>query len=173
MIKHKDYVECMQLLGFKRTHRDEYHSGGVTCSYKGNSLVLTHGRTIFATVSIGRAIEFIECAFDVRLHKITAAINTRNMAKDLTRVRSSNVWAVGYNVKQQGDKTGDMMMQFKGPNGGAGDLYIYYDVPLQTYRRLLTAGSVGHTFWVLVRDNFKYSKLTGNKRGVLPNAVNN
>jgi hypothetical protein len=104
---------------------------------------------------------------------IMAAINTKNLAQNLVRVRSSNVWALGYNVKNKGDNVGDMVMQFKNKNGGAGDLYIYYSIPIKVYRRLLNAPSVGHEFWVSVRNNYKYSKLTGNKRGVLPNAINN
>ena len=103
---------------------------------------------------------------------VLAAINTKNLAKDLVRVRSSNVWAYGLNIRNRKDKTGDLLVQFKNKSGGAGDLYIYYDVPTMVYRRLQSAPSKGHYFWVYIRNNFKYSKLTGDKRGKLANAVN-
>lgn len=104
---------------------------------------------------------------------VTAAINTRNLAKNLVRVRSSNVWAYGMNIRKNGDNTGDLVVQFKNKNGGAGDIYIYYDFPVKVYQRWMSAPSVGHFFYVYIRNNYKYSKLTGNKRGVLPNAINN
>lgn len=103
---------------------------------------------------------------------VMAAINTKNLAQNLIRVRSSNVWAYGMNVRNNGDKTGDLIVQFKDKNGGAGNVYIYYDFPVKMYQRWQSAPSVGHFFWQYIRHNYKYSKLTGNKRGVLPNAVN-
>ena len=103
---------------------------------------------------------------------IVAAINTRNLTKNLVRVRSSNVWAYAINIRDRKDKTGDVIAQFKGKNGGPGDIYIYYDVPVNLYRRWVGAPSKGHFFWQYIRNNFQYSKLTGNKRGVLPNAIN-
>lgn len=104
---------------------------------------------------------------------ILAAINTRNLANNLSRVRSSNIWAYGLNVRNRKDKTGDLIVQFKGENGGAGDIYIYYDVPTTIYRRWQSAPSKGHYFWVYIRNNYNYSKLTGDKRGKLKNAINN
>lgn len=103
---------------------------------------------------------------------ITAAINTRDAAKNMVRVKSSNIWSYGINVRNNNDKVGDVLTQFKGPNGGPGDIYIYYDVPVKVYRRWHTAPSRGHYFWQYIRNNFKYSKLTGDKRGKLPNAIN-
>jgi hypothetical protein len=175
MLKRTDYIEAMELLGFTASNRDTYKSEDIFCSYKGNSLVLKHKNTYFATSKIENAIRFIECVMQVGISNIpiTAAINTRNLAQNLVRVRSSNVWAVGFNVKNKGDNKGDLVMQFKGKNGGAGELYIYYDVGLKDYRRLIGAPSVGHQFWVSIRNNYSYSKLSGNKRGVLPNAINN
>ena len=67
---------------------------------------------------------------------------------------------------------GDMLVQFKGPKGGAGDIYLYYDVPVMLYRRWISAPSKGHFFWKYVRNNFSYRKLTGDKKGKLPNAIN-
>ncbi|MCM1226121.1 MAG: KTSC domain-containing protein [Clostridium sp.] len=117
---------------------------------------------------------FINMAFTALSDRqsVLAAINTKNLANDLVRVRSSNVWAYGLNIKNRKDKTGDLLVQFKNKNGGAGDVYIYYDVPVMIYRRWQSAPSKGHYFWVYIRNNFNYSKLTGDKRGKLGNAVN-
>lgn len=103
---------------------------------------------------------------------VLAAINTRNLANNLSRVHSSNVWAYGIDVQNRKDKTGDVIVQFKAKNGGAGDIYIYYDVPKTIFNRWLTAPSKGHYFWVYIRNNFNYSKLTGDKIGKLKNAIN-
>ena len=103
---------------------------------------------------------------------ITSSISSRDITKDMVRVRSSNVWSYKINIKRNGDKFGDVYVQFKGKNGGPGDIYVYYDVPVRTYRRWVSAPSKGHYFWQYIRNNFKYSKLTGNKRGKLENAIN-
>ena len=103
---------------------------------------------------------------------ILASINTRDLMKNMVRVKSSNVWSYAMNIRNRKDKFGDVLVQFKNKAGGPGDVYIYYDVPILLYRRWQSAPSKGHFFWVYIRNNFKYSKLTGNKRGVLPNAVN-
>lgn len=104
--------------------------------------------------------------------KICAALSTKEFSKKLSRVKSSNVWAYGLNVKDKKDDTGDLMVQFKNKNGGAGDVYIYYDVPKVLYRKWQSAPSKGHFFWVYIRNHYKYSKLTGDKHGKLANAVN-
>lgn len=175
MINRNDYTEAMSLLGFSSSTDSVYVSGDILCTYKGNCLTVQHKHNIYATTKVENAIRYIEAAMQIGKHTIpiTAAINTRNLAQNLVRVRSSNVWAIGYNVRNKGDNTGDLVMQFKNPNGGAGDLYIYYDVSIKDYRRLLNAPSVGHQFWTSIRNNYSYSKLTGNRRGVLPNAINN
>lgn len=103
---------------------------------------------------------------------VLAAISTRDLTKNLVRVKSSNMWAYTINIRDRKDKVGDVLVQFKGKNGGPGDIYLYYDVPVNLWRRWLAAPSKGHFFWVNVRNEFQYRKLTGNKRGVLPNAVN-
>ena len=95
---------------------------------------------------------------------INCAISTRELTKNLIRVKSSNIWAYALNIKDKKDKTGDMLVQFKGKNGGPDDIYIYYDVPVLTYRRMLSAPSKGHAFWVYIRGKFPYAKLTGDKR---------
>lgn len=103
---------------------------------------------------------------------VTSAVNTRDLVKQMVRVKSSNVWAIGINIQNRKDKYGDILAQFKGPNGGPGDIYILYDVPIRVYRRWQTAPSKGHYYWQYLRNNYKYSKLTGDKRGKLKNAIN-
>lgn len=105
-------------------------------------------------------------------HAITAAINTRDLSKNLVRVKSSNIWAYGMNLRDRKDKTGEVVVQFKGNKGGPGDVYIYYDVPLVVWRKWLSATSKGHYFWMFIRNTYMYSKLTGDKRGKLRNAIN-
>ena len=108
----------------------------------------------------------------LRLDIIQAAKTTRDLAKNLVRVKSSNVWSRGINVKDNKSSVGDVIVQFKGSKGGPGDIYMYYDVPISVYRRWISAPSVGHYFWVNIRNRYRYRKLTGDKRGKLPNAVN-
>lgn len=103
---------------------------------------------------------------------VQAAISSRDLSKNLVRVKSSNMWAYTINIKQYGDKTGDVLVQFKGKNGGPGDIYMYFDVPVNIWRRWLSAPSKGHFFWENIRNVYKYRKLTGDKRGKLKNAVN-
>lgn len=98
--------------------------------------------------------------------------SSRDITKNLVRVKSSNVWSYGVEIKNADDKIGDVYVQFKGKNGGPGDIYCYYDVDLNTWRKVLSAPSKGHAVWQHLRNNFLYSKLTGDKKGKLPNAVN-
>ena len=106
------------------------------------------------------------------LYDIKSGISTKEITKNLVKVRSSNVWSYGINVKRNGDDVGDVYTQFKDTNGGPGDIYVYYDVPVKVYRRWVTSPSKGHYFWKNIRNQFNYSKLTGDKRGKLQNAVN-
>ena len=92
--------------------------------------------------------------------------------QDLMRVKSSNVWAIGVEVSDDNHRMGTVYVQFKGKNGGPGDAYRYYDVPLTLYRKMTSAPSFGHFVWKYLRNNFQYSKLTGDKRGKLRNAIN-
>lgn len=111
------------------------------------------------------------CRTDDR-QAIMAAVSSRDLTDSLVRVKSSNVWAYGMNVRDDEGKYGDVIAQFKDTHGGPGDLYIYFDVPTSVYRRWVTAPSAGHFFWQYIRNNYRYSKLTGDKRGKLPNAIN-
>ena len=100
---------------------------------------------------------------------IIAAENTRDLAKKLIRVKSSNVWAYAFQPNDY--NKGTMLMQFKGANGGPDDIYIYYDVPNKLWQKFVAAPSKGHFFWQHIRNVFKYGKLTGDKRTKLPNGV--
>lgn len=100
---------------------------------------------------------------------IFSAINTRDLTKNLVRVKSSNIWSYGINVRQAGDNKGDVICQFKDKNGGPGDIYLYEDVPVLVYRKWISAPSKGHYFWQYIRDNYMYRKLTGDKRTHLKN----
>ena len=106
------------------------------------------------------------------LYDIKSGISTREIVKNLVKVRSSNVWSYGINIKHNGDETGDVYTQFKDNNGGPGDIYVYYNVPVKIYRRWVSTPSKGHFFWKNIRNQFNYSKLTGDRRGKLKNAVN-
>lgn len=103
---------------------------------------------------------------------VSCSMTSKELTSKLVKVRSSNIWAYGMNVKSRHDRTGDVYVQFKDKYGRPGDIYVYYDVPVVVYRRWLSAASKGHYFWIYLRNNFKYSKLTGDKRGKLPNAIN-
>ena len=105
-------------------------------------------------------------------HVIESAISTRDLAKNLVRVKSSNLWSYGINIKDRKDKTGDVLVQFKDTNGGPGDMYQYLDVPTNIWRKWLAAPSKGSFLWKYIRDKYPYRKLTGDKRGKLPNAIN-
>ena len=74
-------------------------------------------------------------------------------------------------VKQKGDNKGDLVIQFKGNKGGPGDIYMYFDVPIKLWRQFIGAPSKGHFFWVYIRNNFTYRKLTGDKKTKLKNGV--
>lgn len=101
---------------------------------------------------------------------IMAARSLRDLVNHIVRVKSSNVW--GYNIDTSDGGVGDVVVQFKNESGGPGDVYQYFDVPVRVYRRWAGAPSKGHYFWQNIRNNFKYRKLTGDKRGKLANAVN-
>lgn len=119
-------------------------------------------------------LDFCICDSSYRseiLDKITAA-SSRDLTRDMVRTKSSNIWSYRINVKNNRDKTGDMYIQFKGKNGGPDDIYVYYDVPIKIYKHFVSAPSKGHAFWKYIRNVYKYSKLTGDKRGKLKNAIN-
>lgn len=103
---------------------------------------------------------------------IMAAVSTRDLAKNMIRVKSSNLWAYVFHVSDNNPKLGEMLIQFKGAKGGPGDVYIYYDVPVAIYKKIVAAPSKGHAFWVFIRNKYHYSKLTGDKRTKMPLGIN-
>lgn len=111
------------------------------------------------------------CYTSKRQEVILAAISTRDLSKNLVRVKSSNIWAYTINIKDNKAKTGDVLCQFKGKNGGPGDIYIYYDIPIRLWQKWLAAPSKGHFFWQYIRNNFWYAKLTGDKKTYLKNGI--
>ena len=114
----------------------------------------------------------ILCDRCYRKYVINAAISSKDLTKNMIRVKSSNIWAYNMNIKDRKDKTGDVLVQFKGKNGGPDDIYIYYDVPVMVYRRWHSAPSKGHYFWQYIRNVYNYAKLTGDKRTKLKNGIN-
>lgn len=97
--------------------------------------------------------------------------SSKEVSKDLVRVKSSNIWSYGVQT-ELGRNTCDLYVQFKNPSGGPGDVYQYFDFPIRAWKKFITAPSKGHFFWKYVRNNYRYRKLTGDKRGKLPNAIN-
>lgn len=105
---------------------------------------------------------------------ILASISSRDITKSMVRTKSSNIWSYAINVKDTEKDIGDVYIIFKGKNGGPDKgAYVYYDVPTKVYRKFVGAPSKGHFFWENIRHRYRYSKLFGDKRGKLKNAVNN
>ena len=107
-----------------------------------------------------------------RQEVIECATNSRDLTKNMIRVKSSNLWSYGINIPDARSKTGDVVIQFKGKNGGPGDIYLYENVPINLWRRFITYPSKGAFHWKYIRFNFPYRKLTGDKRTHLPNGIN-
>jgi hypothetical protein len=103
---------------------------------------------------------------------IIASITHTNISNLMNKVKSSNVWSMGVDMNSIKDDFGDVYVQFRSTTGGPGDIYLYYEVPSRVYRSWIAAPSKGHFFWRYIRNRYKYAKLTGDKRGKLPNAVN-
>lgn len=106
------------------------------------------------------------------LQTVLAAISTRDLTKNMIRVKSSNIWAWMINIKERKDREGDVFIQFKGPKGGGGDIYQFFSVPINVWRRLITSPSAGHAFWVLIRDKYSFRKLTGDKKTKMRGGIN-
>lgn len=95
---------------------------------------------------------------------IKAGVSAREITQNMVKVKSSNIWSYCIDIKRASDKTGNVYVQFKGNQGGAGDIYVYFDVPIVVYRRWLTAPSKGHYFWQYIRGKYTFAKLTGDKK---------
>lgn len=116
--------------------------------------------------------EILNFSFLSTTELVLSSISTRDLTKNIVRCRSSNIWGYGINVKDKKDRIGNMIIQFKNKYGGPDDIYMYYDVPIDVYRRMITAPSKGHYMWYNIRNRYRYSKLTGDKRTHLPNGIN-
>jgi len=103
---------------------------------------------------------------------IKAGMSSREITKNMIRVNSSNIWSYCVDIKRAEDKTCNLYIQFKGNNGGAGDVYVYFDVPIIIYRKLISAPSKGHSFWQYIRGKYPFAKLTGDKRTKQKGGVN-
>ena len=114
-------------------------------------------------------LEPLDSSITVKGQPIVAKSTSRDFASKLQRVKSSNVWSYAFNPRDE--YSGDMLVQFKGNNGGPGDIYIYYDVPNKIWRQFVAAPSKGHYFWQYIRNTFTYAKLTGDKRTKLKHGV--
>lgn len=95
---------------------------------------------------------------------ITASISSKEITRNMIRVKSSNVWSYTINVRGNESTVGDVYVQFKDADGSPGDVYVYYDVPISVYRRWHSASSKGHYMWRYIRGKYKYAKLTGDKK---------
>ena len=200
MIDVKEFAEAMHILGFYQIE-DAYSMNrsvgkskvSASAFLQGDSIVLKYwinGKKVNGSTE--KSIEASMLAIETTLaqygwtafesaktpckrmvQNILAAINTQDLSSRLFRVKSSNVWAYRLFMKSRKDKTGDLIVQFKDRNGGPGDVYQYYDVPFTLFHKWQATTSKGHFFWKYIRNYYKYSKLTGDKRGKLANAVNN
>ena len=103
---------------------------------------------------------------------IMAAVSARDITKNMVRVKSSNLWSYTINQRDSQNNVGDMYVQFKGRNGGPGELYVYYDVPMKIYQKFLSAPSKGHALWQYIKGKFTFAKLTGDKRTKQRGGVN-
>lgn len=116
-------------------------------------------------------IEFITLCDVIHKQPVTAGMSARNITQDMIRVKSSNMWAYCIDIKRAQDQTGNVYIQFKGTNGGPGDIYVYFDVPILIYRKLLNAPSKGHAFWQYIRGKYSFAKLTGDKKTKMQGGV--
>ena len=176
------------------TYGFEHDTGDIWVKYEGNTcyilrpdeddmiLNIENGSDSDVFVGTDNIIERLDKDFDdifasvvlrstLDRDKITAA-SSREVSKNMVRVKSSNIWSYTINIKDRHDKVGDVYVQFKGRNGGPDDVYQYLDVPVSLWRRWIVAPSKGHFFWQFIRNNFKFRKLTGDHRTHLPNGIN-
>ena len=171
-----DFIQAMEYMRFtnrsytSRAYYKRCSKAVIKGSYNGRCATVICGSQKIICTDVN---QLVLCLDNLLLHHdntpIFSADSSKTFTNDLVRVKSSNLWSYGMQVKDK--RVGDLYIQFKNKFGGPGDVYRYYDVPIVLYRRLQSAPSKGHFFWVYVRNHYRYSKLTGDKRGRLPNAV--
>ena len=123
---------------------------------------------------VKRYIKCIEIMFifNSKQSQYIQCASSRDVLDTLVRVKSSNIYSYGMDVDNIEDNVGDVVVQFKGRNGEPDDIYMYFDVPIIVFRRWVSTPSKGRYFWRYIRNNYKYRKLTGDKRTKLPNGIN-
>ena len=94
---------------------------------------------------------------------VMAAQGSNDIANYIVPVQSSNIFGYYMDIKRAGDNKGTLYVQFL-KNGMPGDIYAYYDVPLQIARKMASTSSKGHYFWKYIRDKYQTAKLTGDKK---------
>ena len=195
ILTHTDeYEESLNMLGYFRKEPNKFEfelhdnavSSYISITSKGNFYVITeYANHIdeFETPDFDELIHHIIQTEDNLQIEVFATIalcgptsilaaSSKDFVKNnLVRVKSSNIWAYGMDIKNNGDKFGTLYIQFKGPTGGPGDAYSYEDVPIKVWNAGISAPSKGHWFWKYIRNNYMYRKLTGDKIGKLPNAL--
>ena len=163
-IDHKQFTVAIRFIDFIEKILDQYDIQSAEVVEPDDMLIYDNG-IVTATTILARRSFRQDRHDNSRREKTT----TKDFVKQLSKVKSSNVWSYAFQPKD--DKVGDMLMQFKAKNGGPGDIYIYYNVPSRIWQRLVASPSKGHAFWALIRNVFTYAKLTGDKRTKLPNGI--
>lgn len=184
-----DIEYAVEVYGFKsdpKTHQFK-RKDGTTLAVSGDDILKVtvqqlkkHPRTFKDTEKLLLYLDSITDQDEVFANAICSqsgfqpitAKSSRDITRNLVRVKSSNVWAYGVDIKDDKGTVGDVYVQFKAKNGGPGDVYKVYDVPISIWRKFIGAPSKGHFYHKYLRNNFYYSKLTGDKKGKLPNAIN-
>ena len=125
------------------------------------------------TLALDEIIDRVDVTASTKLQTVTFifAASAKQIAKNMVRVKSSNVWSYTMDVKSNKDNTGTLYIQYKNKNGGPGDVYCYYNVPVRLWRRFISAPSKGHFVWEFIRNSFLYAKLTGDKKTHLKNGI--
>ena len=184
-----DIEYIIDMYGFDNTGKNRWIKDDLTLSVNrnGSSISISDSQDKHVFKDAIDAIDFLDNVVSsiqiIRFNSlqelkqpITAARSNRRSPREITqnlvRVKSSNIWGYAIDIRDRHDKTGTLYIQFKGRNGGPGDIYCYYDVSISDWRKLISGPSAGHAFWALIRNRYNYSKLTGDKRGKLRNAVN-
>ena len=179
-----DIEYIVDMYGFKNVGHNKWTRDGSTLNvgHDGYSLIITDRNkekkkfddpieVIDYLDNINGSIQMVKCSSFSELKRYITAASAREITRNLVRVKSSNIWAYCIEIKDRHDKIGTLYIQFKGRNGGPGDIYEYEDVPINVWRKMLASPSKGHAFWKLIRNNYMYRKLTGDRRTHLKNGI--
>lgn len=172
-----DFEFIVDMYDFTCTGRNKWSNKNATLDFNVKDkddieITITPNKSSSKSQTFNDAADLVSYLDDISSCTAIKCASARDITRNLVRVKSSNLWAYAINIKDRHDKEGDVYIQFKNRNGGPGDIYVYWGVPINVWRRLISSTSKGHSFWKLIRNNYRYSKLTGDKRGKLRNAVN-